>query len=93
MWAATFRQILDPPRRIELMGPCVVCQATHYPDVDGALLINPLIVDYPSAMGSLEDVRVHCRNPECGRSREGVYAIRWLRYETDAVSIVSSERL
>lgn len=45
-WARTIRELLDPPKRIPLVDPCVACGATKYVNESGEEIPSPLVVEY-----------------------------------------------
>ncbi|MCS4278016.1 hypothetical protein M2390_003236 [Mycetocola sp. BIGb0189] len=80
-WAVKIKQILDPPKRLEIVGPCPVCLETHFVNEEGNPTANPVIIEYPREMGGLDEARAHCRNPDCGHTWVGEMDLRGLRYE------------
>lgn len=57
-WANQIRAKLDPPKRREILHPCVVCQATVWVDDDGETRPHPVEASYRPGEG---DVKVMCR--------------------------------
>lgn len=45
-WATLIRNILEPPKRIEITEPCPVCGKRAYTDQDGNELLFPVIIEY-----------------------------------------------
>lgn len=57
-WANQIRLKLDPPKRMEILHPCVVCEATVWVDDDGETRPHPVEASYRPGEG---DVKVWCR--------------------------------
>lgn len=57
-WANQIRTKLDPPKRMEVLLPCVVCQATVWVDEDGETRPHPVEATYRPDEG---EVRIMCR--------------------------------
>ena len=49
-WAVTIEELLDPPRRLPLVDPCVACGAKEYVTADGERLPYPVVVEYDRAL-------------------------------------------
>lgn len=58
-WVAQIRLKLDPPKRRQILHPCVVCEATVWVDEDGETHPHPLEAAYRPGEG---EVRVMCRS-------------------------------
>lgn len=75
-WAKLIRAKLDPPKRREILHPCVVCNATVWVDEDGDTRPHPLEVSYRPGEG---EIRVLCR--ACKNVWEGADAAKELGEE------------
>lgn len=83
-WAHLIKDTLDPPKRVPLVGPCVMCGASTYPNAEGEEVGNPVILEYPHELGHLDEAKAYCRHPDCGAAWVGEMSIRGLRYDMDA---------
>lgn len=57
-WANQIRTKLDPPKRMEILHPCVVCEATVWVDDDGETRPHPVEASYRPDEG---EVKIMCR--------------------------------
>ncbi len=48
-WARTIVEMINPPKRIPLVDPCVACGAYQYVTGDGTEAPNPVVVEYDQA--------------------------------------------
>jgi hypothetical protein len=62
-WAATIRELIDPPKRVPLRDPCPVCKASHWSGVDGGLRASPVAVEYDHG-NPYRTVKAVCRSCE-----------------------------
>jgi hypothetical protein len=82
-WVEQIGDLLDPPVRIEITGPCPVCRSTTYKDADDVEHPFPVVVEYRRER-PLEATAL-CRAEGCERgSWVGERALRELRWELDA---------
>ncbi|WP_030143889.1 DUF7341 domain-containing protein [Mycetocola saprophilus] len=78
-WAVKIKQILDPPKRLEIVGPCPTCNESHYLNGEGEWVPNPVVIEYPHDMADLKEARGYCRSQECDEVWEGATTFIWLR--------------
>lgn len=79
-WAGRIRNLLDPPKTVELLPPCPVCKATVWVNDDGETVPHPVVLEYRvTAEGRVPRPRVSCR--ACGEAWDSMAAIEELAEE------------
>jgi hypothetical protein len=76
-WAATIRELIDPPKRVPLRDPCPVCKASQWTGVDGGLRASPVAVEYDHG-DPYRTVKAVCRAEGCGAEWVGANAVEEL---------------
>jgi hypothetical protein len=76
-WAATIRELIDPPKRVPLRDPCPVCKASQWTGVDGGLRASPVAVEYDHG-DPYRTVKAACRAEGCGAEWVGANAVEEL---------------
>ena len=83
-WAATIRELIDPPKRVPLRDPCPVCKASQWTGVDGGLRASPVAVEYDHG-DPYRTVKAVCRAEGCGAEWVGANAVEELIEEMGEV--------
>ena len=83
-WAATIRELIDPPKRVPLRDPCPVCKASQWTGVDGGLRASPVAVEYDHG-DPYRTVKAVCRAEGCGAEWVGPNAVEELIEEMGEV--------
>lgn len=61
-WAGVVMNILEPPKKFDLVVPCPVCGQDEYPNQDGDMLAHPLVGTYRlDTAGTVVSPKVICR--------------------------------
>lgn len=80
-WAASIRELLDPPKRLQITSPCTVCGGDFYLNGDGEKVPHPVVVEYAGRDDVMGTVRAVCRADGCGAYWEGEMAVRALAFD------------
>lgn len=82
-WADRIRNMVNPPKVIEIVAPCPACGQGTYTNDAGEIMRNPLQLSYRPESGSIwQDARALCR--ACDMVWDDQWKLRGLRHEIDA---------
>lgn len=81
-WAVQIREMLNPPRVLEITRACTECLEAFYVNTEGNPVPWPLVLSYRANTGDmLDNATVKCR--ACGGEWKGEWALRGLRHDID----------
>lgn len=79
-WSHQIRNLLDPPKLVELLPPCPVCKASMWTNDEGDSVPHPVVLEYRiTPEGGVQRPRASCR--ACTETWDSFAAIEELAQE------------
>ena len=83
VWAHQIRDMINPPKTVEITATCPACGQGQWTNDLGERIANPLLLTYRPETGSIwQDAKATCR--ACSTLWEGEWRLRELRHDVDA---------